>query len=119
MEQVAALAAMALFGNKLLELVKRVRAKDWNGALTILVLWVIGVVVLAVCAHAGITRDLKVPTTDKLLWQLDIGSIVLLGMILTSTGAFGYDVTKSIDQHQTSAQPTLTTMSRGEPAPPM
>lgn len=107
MEQIAALAAIALVGNKLIEMVKRAKARDWNGVITYILLWLIGIVVLTWCAHSELTRHTLIPSTKIELHLLDGPSLMLLALLVTSTGAFAYDTLKSFDITQSNAQPKL------------
>jgi ethanolamine utilization microcompartment shell protein EutS len=81
--------------------------KDWNYVLTQVVTWVAGIAVLAVGAQASVTEDLAIPGVSVPLGLLDGWSTVLVGLVLGSTAAFGYDVKKAIDSTDSAAEPSL------------
>jgi len=107
MEQVIALAALGFFASKLLEMVKYVRAKDWNAAITLLSLWFVGIIVVTVAAHNELTEDVILPQTTIPLGELGAVALGFLGMILTSLVSVTYDFKKAIDSSDSAKQPPL------------
>lgn len=115
MEQAIALLAIALFANKIIELLKDIRAKDWNAALTLVCLFAAGVGALALAAHASVTMHTIIPGTNVELGQLEFASLMMLGLMVTSTGSTVYDFKKAVDNTDSAAQPPLTKLPQGEP----
>lgn len=115
MEAVLIPIAIALFGNKFIELLKYLRTRDWNGALTLLSLFVAGFVTLTLAAHSAATQYWTIPGTTIPLGMLDGGSLVLLGLMLTATGSTIYDYKKSLDGSDSAAQPKLFGPGRQTP----
>jgi hypothetical protein len=118
MDNAIALLAVALLANKIIELLKDMRAGNWNGALTLLSLFVAGVAALTLAAHAMVTETMTIPGVEKQLGQLDFASLVLLGLMITSTGSTVYDFKKAFDQTDSARQPPLTTLPNGDPPTP-
>lgn len=116
MESAVALAAIALLGNKIIELFKYLRTKDWNGAITLLAVMAVGVIILALAANADVAETLIIPGTSITLGSLDAMSIVLLGLAGTSVGSTIYDYKKAFDGGDSAKQPPLTGASSG-PSP--
>lgn len=107
MEQVAVLTAVVLLASKLVELAKFVRNKDWNGALTLAVLMVVGVAVVFFAAEAEVTETLVVPGTVTPIGVMDGPSLVFVGLIFTSLVSKLYDFQKALDGSDSAAQPSL------------
>ena len=111
MEQAVALLAIALLANKIIELIKYLRVKDWNAAVTLLTLFVAGVVALTLAAHASVTEHTIIPGTTVELGTLEFASLVLLGLMITATGSTIYDFKKSFDNTDSAKQPPMTNLN--------
>lgn len=107
MEQVVALAAIAFLANKIIEAIKYLRARDWNGLVTLLAVMVAGVIVLLIAASAKVTETLVLPGTSHALGDLDTMSVVFLGLVLTSLTSTIYDFKKAIDNGDNAKQPPM------------
>lgn len=107
MEAVLIPVAIALFANKIIEFLKYLRTQNWNGALTLICLFIAGFATISLAAHSAATQDWTVPGTTIPLDMLDWGSLALLGMLLTATGSTVYDFKKSLDSSDSAAQPKL------------
>lgn len=107
MEQAIALLAIALLANKIIELLKQIRNKDVNGALTLISLFIAGVAALTLAAHAAVTEGTIIPGTGAALGSLDFASLVLLGLMITATGSTVYDFKKAVDSTDSAKQPPL------------
>lgn len=100
------LLMLAASVNKIVSTVKAI-GKDNNMALTQLVVWVVGTIMLALAAHATITGDITpfagaAPLQDFNAWDLILG-----GIMLGSTGSFAYDWKKARDNTDSSTEPPL------------
>jgi len=111
MEQVVALTAIAFLANKIIELLKYLRAKDWNAAFTLATIEVSGVIVMLIAAAAKVTETLVLPGTSEPIGTLDTASVVLLGLVMTSLSSTIYDFKKAIDGGDSAKQPPLLTGS--------
>lgn len=107
MEQVAILVAIAFAVNKTVSVIKSIVNKDKNGAVTQVVVWVIGTLAIILASHAQLTEHLVIPGLTVELGSLDWPSQVLLGWIAGSTGSFAFDFKKAFDGTDTAAEPSL------------
>lgn len=107
METVVSFLVLGTLAGKIVELLKYIKAKDTNGAFTLLSVWVAGFVVLVLGANASAFEMLMVPGMEVPLGQLNWASLVLVGMSLTSFVSFGYDFKKALDGSDTAKQPSL------------
>lgn len=107
MEEIAILAGIAFAVNKTVSVIKSLVNRDFNAAITQLVVWVVGFVAVVLAAHAAVTEALLVPGLTVPLGSLDWPSEVLLAWILGSTGSFVFDFKKAIDATDSSAEPSL------------
>lgn len=98
------LAALAALVVKIVSVVKSL-GKDRNAVVTQALTWAVGVAVAFLAAHADLTSALVV--ADRQLGSLDAGSLVLVGLSLSSLGSFAYDVKKSVDGTDSAAEPRL------------
>lgn len=115
MENALLLAALATLASKILELVKRLRAKDVNGVVTILGIWASGIIVTIIAAKAAVTETLVIPGTNYAFGALDGWSQGLLGLTLGSFIAITYDFRKALDNTDSAAQPKLLPPSAQKP----
>lgn len=107
MEEIAILAGIAFAVNKTVSVIKELANKNFNAAITQLVVWVVGFIAVVLAAHAAVTEALVVPGLTVPLGSLDWPSEVLLAWILGSTGSFIFDFKKAIDSTDSSAEPSL------------
>lgn len=107
MEQALILTSIAFLGNKIIELVKWLRAKDWNAAITLISIHVTGAVVMLFAAAAKVTETLVVPGTSAPIGQLDNASVIFLGLVMTSLTSKLYDLQKAVDTSDSAKQPPL------------
>lgn len=88
-------------------LVRYLKAKDWNGSAGIVLSFLIGWAAVAVCAHAGVTEHLVLVQGQPELGLIDGWSILLLGIGVGSLGPVTVDFFKSRDNTQTAGKPPL------------
>lgn len=90
----------------LTNLLKYLRARDWNGVVTLLGAWVIGIIAVWLVGATDWAQTVTVgglKTLDKLSWA----EKVLVGLVVTSVGSVVYDLKKSFDNTDTAATPML------------
>ena len=77
---------------------------------TQLLAWVFGFLVVLIAAQANVASSLKVwgTTLDK----LNGGSLLLLGLAISSFGGAAVEVKKALDKSDSAAQPSLLTGDR-------
>lgn len=103
--------ALATLVIKIVTVVKSI-GKDTNAVVTQVVVWGVGIVVLFLAGEADITRHMTIPgLSDLAIGDMDAASLILAGLILGSSGAFAYDVKKSIDNTDSSTEPALLSNS--------
>lgn len=102
----APLAAMATLVIAIINLFQYVRARDTNGIVTTLAVWVAGVVVALLVRETDFAAGIGV--TDTLtLAQLNTWSCVFLGLTVSTMGQFAVQVKRAIDQTDSAAKPDL------------
>jgi hypothetical protein len=111
LENAIALLVIGLLANKIIELIKYLRVKDWNAAITLLSLFVAGVVAVTLAAHASVTEHTIIPGTTVELGTLEFASLLLLGLMITATGSTVYDFKKAFDNSDSAKQPSLTNVT--------
>lgn len=109
----APMVALGIVALTLTNLVKYLRAKNWNGVITLVAAWIVGFGTLWLFGATAWAHGVTIngSTLDKLA-LLDK---VVAGLVVGSIGSFGFDLQKALDSSQTAATPSLKT---GElPAP--
>lgn len=91
----------------LINFLKFVRSGDWNAAGTQLIVWVSGIVVVAIGAQAIISNSLEIPGTTLALGKLDIWSQVLVGLQASSLFSALNEAKKAVDNRDTAQTPSL------------
>ncbi len=104
MDFVPTLAALALI-LKLVDFVRYARARDVNGVVTQLCVWVAGVLVLELVAHTA--WAVAFPVGDTTLAKLGFWSIVFAGMSIGSGASLVRDTQKSLDNTDSQRLPAL------------
>lgn len=82
---------------KLADLSKYITNKDWNGFLTQIWVYVLGVVVLLVAGNANAFEALTIPGMTEPLGTLDTLSLVIIGLAIASMGSTFVDFKKAFD----------------------
>ena len=98
-------AGIVLLISQALNLVKYIKAKDWNGSLSILSGWVIGVAALLLAAQTIFAEGF--PIAGVPLSDLDFWSVVMVGMTFSSAGSGVYNFTKAVDANTSAKVPPL------------
>jgi hypothetical protein len=118
MEFLPAVAMMALIV-KVIDFGRYARAGDINGVVTQLVAWAAGVIVLLLVSRTTWADGITVG--DRALSTLNFWSVFFAGISISSAASLVKDTLKSVDNHNSSAIPTLLPSGphrarRGEPA---
>lgn len=104
--EVFSLLTLAALVIKIVSVIKAI-GKNNNLVLTQVVVWVVGIGVLLLAANSGLTAGISIFTGAPPLGDLDIGSVVLAGLALGSTGSFAYDYKKARDNADSAVEPAL------------
>ena len=83
------------------------KAKDWNGALSIVLSCAAGIAAIALAAHSAATGSLVLVQGGSPLGALDGGAQVLLGIAVGTTAPVLADTFKAFDGNRNSAKPPL------------
>lgn len=95
---------------KAVDFLKYLLAKDWNGVVTQLVVWLVGIGLTWLLSASDFANGVEIGGLD--LGNLNTASIVLVGLSLSSTASFlGQDLIKALDNTQSAATPNLVEKS--------
>lgn len=97
MDLTISVALLAALIWKLGDLSKQVTNKDWNGFLTQIWIYVLGIVVFLVAGNANAFEALAIPGMSEPLGELDNLSLVLIGLTVASFGSVFFDFKKALD----------------------
>ena len=91
---------------KVVDFLKFLTGKDWNAALTQIVVWVAGVLLMWLLSASDFADGIVIGGID--LGDMNAASIVLAGLGLASTVSLvGQDLLKALDRSQSAATPQL------------
>lgn len=93
--------------NKAMDLVKFLKARAWDPAVTQLNVGVLGVLAFLAAGEIEATENYVVPGLTDTLHNLDLGSRAFIGLAVAWTGALFNDFKKAIDNTQSASTPTL------------
>jgi hypothetical protein len=115
------IAPIALIGAliyTLINLVRYVLGGDFNGAITIVTGFVIGIVVVMLVSQASITNGFTF--NGQTLSDLDLWSKIIIGLLATSLFSVVNDLKKAFDGTDSARVPSLTSLAstRNEVNPP-
>jgi hypothetical protein len=99
----ASLAALVI---AFVNLVKFVRGKDWNSAITQVVVWVVAVLLVVLVAHSDFGNTLS--WGNRTLDSMNVASQVLVGLFFGSSATVINEFKKAIDNSDTAVKPPLT-----------
>lgn len=99
---------------KAVDFLKYLSAKDWNGVVTQVVVWLVGIGLVWLLSASDFANGVQIGGLD--LGNLNAASIVLVGLSLSSTASFvGQDLLKALDNSQTARTPELLSGSSKTP----
>jgi hypothetical protein len=90
---------------KVVDFVKLLRVRDWNGVVTQAAVWGAGVGTTFLLAHTDFSSGIKI--ADLPLASLNASTLVLLGLSLGSTASVLYDGKRALDRSDSAAMPGL------------
>lgn len=99
------LAALALLVVGVVNFLRYLRNKDWNGVSTVGLAWVAGVFAVSLVARTNFAGG--IPIGDLSLADLNFASQVFVGMTIASTGSYFVDVKKALDGSDSAKVPPL------------
>lgn len=108
------MTALLLIGalvGKVTDFLKALVNKDWNAVITMLVVWVAGVLVTLLFAASDLA--LTVPGIDVDIHAANTATLVIIGVMASSLFSVVYDFKKAIDQTDSAATPPLLGKSTG------
>lgn len=114
METLAPIAMLAFVIFTLVSLARYVRGGDWNGAITLVVAWVIGVVACWLFGESNVGETLVIPGFSTPLGDMNFADLLLAGLVSSSTATAYNEVTGAIDGHRSTAKPHLVDDSSGD-----
>src|SRR5438128_8970612 len=90
---------------KMVQFIKNLTNRLWDPALTQVLAWVFGILLVALAVHASLASTIKIwgTTLDKLNWA----SLLLLGLSLSSFSSALVEVKKAVDRNDSAVQPSL------------
>lgn len=100
-----ALLVAALYAAQ--NLLRFLKAGDWNGTLGILIAALSGIAVVVLAAHSDATSALHLIDKGPALGGLDGGSQVLLGISVGSAGTVLADLRKAFDNSTSAEKPPI------------
>lgn len=111
MDAVTPIALLSLVVFTLLNLVRFLRGalagQGWNGVITIIASWVIGVIAAALFGASDIGADLIIPGFTQPLGDMGLADLILVGLVVASgAGAFN-EVRGALDSSSSTTKPTL------------
>lgn len=107
MESVVLLAGLAFAINKITSVIKAVTNGESRTVITQVIVWAVGFGMLLLTANSDIGGALLIPGFEQPLGEIDVISVLLLGIILGSSGSFVYDFKKAIDNTDNASETPL------------
>ena len=104
---------MALLVTTLITFIRYLVNGDKNGIVTILSVWIAGVVVVLLAAQTDFADGIAIG--QQALSSLNIASLVFLGLTISSIGAFANELRGAIDTSVSTRKPHLLEDEHGEP----
>ena len=83
-----------------------------SGLITQATAWIAGVILVVIAAHAQLTWSLVLPGSDLPLKSLDFASLLLLGLLISSTASSVVDIKQAIDATDTASKPPMITQNQ-------
>lgn len=103
MPMLAAIALVAV----IIDVVRSARGKDWNGVITPLASWGVGVLVAFVLGESDFGETIPLGDTGLTFGSVNGFSLILVGFALGSLASKGVDLLKAIDNTDSQTRPHL------------
>jgi hypothetical protein len=108
MEPLIVLAGLAFLANKAVSTLKYALTPARRGdAFTQVVVWAFAIGTIVLASLAEVTETLVIPGTHDALGNLDLPSLILVGLMAGASGSTVYDFRKAIDNTDTANEPSL------------
>lgn len=104
--------ALGLVVKTTVDILRFVRGRDWNGAGTLLTAWVGGFAAAALFAQTEFADGISVG--DQTLGDLNVASLLVVGLTLGSVGANVNEFFASRDANRSTAKPQLFADNDGQ-----
>ena len=110
MESLTPLLALSFVTYTIINLARYLRARDWNGALTTVAVWVGGFLATLVFAESKIGEGIVLPLTGGLpLGALSTWDMIIVGLAVGSTATVANEFRGAFDNSTSTAKPHLLT----------
>lgn len=104
------LSAIALVA-VVIDVARSARGRDWNGVITPLVAWGVGVLVAFVLGESDFGEGIPLGDSGHTFASVNGFSLVLVGFALGSLASKGVDLLKAIDNTDSQSRPSLVSDS--------
>lgn len=94
----------------IINLIKFLRAGDWDGVVTTVSVWLAGVIVVLLVAQTDFADG--IPVGNHTLATLNFWSLVFLGLTIGGTAIFGNEIKKALDGGDSAKKPPLLPSSQ-------
>lgn len=110
------LAAMLALIKKFNDWIKQVVNRDVNGAVTQVLVWIVGVAGVWIAAQTDFASGIQIG--DKNLSTLNFGSIVFVGLFIASTASLFHDYLQAKDDSNPNTVTKLQLLPNARPKRP-
>lgn len=91
----------------LVDVVRSARSQEWNGVITPLAAWAIGILIVFLLGESDFGSDLPIGDTGHTVGDVNGFSLILLGFAFGSVAAKGVDLIKAVDNTDSQKRPPL------------
>ena len=105
MEDWIPLVALTGLISSVINFVKYISARDKNGIVTQVAVWLAGVLAVVLFAHTAFADT--VPVGGVSLDQVNVWTQIFVGLTIGGVASFATDVRKALDNNDTAAKPPL------------
>jgi succinate dehydrogenase/fumarate reductase flavoprotein subunit len=105
MPEFVPLLALGLVVKTAMDILRYLRGRDWNGAGSLLIVWLGGFGAAVLFAATDFADSIVVG--DMSLGNLNAASLVVFGLVIGSVAANGNELLGAIDQNRSTAKPHL------------
>jgi len=107
MEPAILLGMIGALAYKLVDFVKFLTNRDKNALITQAAAWIIGILVVVMSSLSNIFEGFVLPGMTTAINDLDVFSLVIIGMSLQSVMGITFDFKKAIDGSDSAVVPTI------------
>lgn len=110
MDDFLPVAAMSALVISVINFLKYLRAKDWNGVWTTLTVWIAGVVAVFLVGESDFKSAFDFG--DVSLADMNAASKLFVGLSISAFGSFAVEIKKALDGSDSAQKPDLLTGSQ-------